>query len=440
MTQEHLIRANVPPKELVDDVFTFSASGIATSRGCLRKASYRYVLNVNVPSNASAALGTKIHKEMEDWFLEKRIPVLAPTKRLLPLAPNPTHPDVLVEHPFRILLPVGAARGFIDLVVPRPVPRLMPDGEAGGWSEDRPAVYDWKSTSNLVYAKSETDLLKDPQTVLYGVAARLTVAKRVSDVPEVDLQWTYTSTKAAESRPVRLRQTLTILEDGLAEVIVTAEKMKAAFAEAAPTQSVDEIEYDLRECDRYGGCPHKTYCTANLVFVATGSGPPLDGEVSAPTVAPAPLPERKPIMADSSILARLRAGAKTPPKTSEPPPPAETAPEAPEPVEASPEPALPHVDVTGLDVPLPTGSAPINSPQASPNVSPEDPPPPPPHANDVPTAKARKGKASPKGGVLELAPAGVENLRATLTFHAQRALTEGSYDLALRLTAVLADI
>lgn len=421
----------------MDDVFTFSASGIATSRGCLRKAAYRYVLNVDVPSNASAALGTKIHKEMEDWFLEKRVPTLAPTKRLLPLAPNPTHPNVLVEHPFRILLPVGVARGFVDLLVPRPVLRLMPDGEAGGWSEDRPAVLDWKSTSNLVYAKSETDLLKDPQAILYGVAARLAVAKRVSDVPEVDLQWTYTSTKAAESRAVKLRQTLTILEDGLAEVIDTAEKMSSAFAAASPLGTLDEVEYDLRECDRYGGCPHKTYCTANQCFVATGSGPPLVGEPSAATVAPITQTERKPSMTAPSILARLRAGAKTPPKVSPPPDPepvetavAESVPAA----KPSPEPPLPLVDVSGLDAPIPPGSAPINSPEAAPNVSPEDPPAP---VEVVPTAKARKGKVPPRAGTFTQAPDGVGDLRATLVFHAQKALAEGDYTQVDRLVGAL---
>lgn len=433
---------NAPPltTPTEDEPFTFSASGISTARGCMRKAAYRYVLGLTTPANASAALGSKIHKEMEDWFVEKRVPMLAPTKRLLPLAPNPTHDGVLVEHPFRLLLPVGVARGFIDLVVPRPDPKRMP---AGDWSPDRPAVFDWKSTSNLAYAKTETDLLKDPQAVLYGVAARLVIAPKVSAVPEVDLQWTYTTTRGADSRPVRVRQTLTILEDGLAEVIATAEEMAKTFAEAAPFGSVDGTPYDLRECDKYGGCPHREACTAAQAFVSTGRGPDLVPRLDAPTEAPTvrPLPERNAPMADSALLARLRAGAKTPPKVQPPP---ETAadsvvaaasPPDPDAVKPSPEPGLPSVDTSGLDEPIPPGTAPINSPQAQPNVSPEDPPAPPPAAK--PRGRPKGSITRPDPSAFAPIPDGVGDLEATLTYFAQKALAEGDPARAVNLATVL---
>jgi hypothetical protein len=320
---------------------------------------------------------------------------------------------------------------------------------AGDWSPDRPAVFDWKSTSNLVYAKSETDLLKDPQAILYGVAARLAVASRVASVPEVDLQWVYTSTKAADSRPVCVRQTLTILEDGLAEVIATAEKMRGAFEAAFPRQSVDEVEYDLRECDKYGGCPHKAYCTANQRFVATGSGPDLgptlDAEKAVPTVRA--LPERRVTMADSALLARLRAGSKTPPKVTAP---VETA-AAPETVlvpetaanvvKPSSEPDLPKVDVSGLDMALQPGSSPINSPEAAANVSPEDPPAPA-VVPTAPSAKARKGKRSTDAVAAGFVASvdggnGLGDLRITLAYNAQKALAEENFALAEKLVAAL---
>lgn len=433
-----------------DEVFTFSASGISTARGCLRKAAYRYVLNVDTPANKSAALGSAIHKEMEEWFLQKQVPTLAPAKRLLPLAPNPTHPGLCVERPFRILLPVGAARGFKDLLVLRPENRLMPDGD---WSGDRPAVFDWKSTSNLAYAKSEVDLLKDPQAILYGVAARLAVAKRVSDVPEVDLQWSYTTTRGADTRAVRLRQTLAILEDGLSEVIDTATQMRSAFAEAATQGLLDEVEYDLRECERFGGCPHKAYCEAQQHYAMHGVA--LDLRKKGSTVE-SPNQETPPDLvgetvpmsaANSALLAKLRAAAKTPPRVVENPPALEIraegsvvnppAPEVIATIKPTPEPELPKPDTSGLDFPLPVGAAPINSEIAAPNVTPEDPPAPAVVVAEVVTQSRTPRRTKRPAVVLPAVDPVEQNLEATLREEASRALQARQYAHAARVVAVL---
>jgi hypothetical protein len=425
-----------------DEVFTFSASGISTARGCGRKAVYRYVNGISTEPNASAKLGTAIHSEMERWYLEKVVPEIAATRRLLPLAPNPTHPGVHVERPFRILLPVGAARGFKDLLVERPESRLMPTGY--DWSPERPAVFDWKSTSNLIYAKTEDDLVKDPQAILYGAAARLAVARKVRDVPEVDLQWTYTSTKRNESRPVRVRQTLTILEDGLAEVIQTATEMRQTFADAASLgeKGVNETPYDLRECEKYGGCPHREYCTAFQHFASFGSGPtvgldPPEAAVTLPVATPpAALRRKDSKMVESNTLARLRNAGKTPPKAAAPEaPPAAATEAAPEAVKPSPEPPLPKPDTSGLDTPLPPGSSPINSAEASPNVSPTDPPAP---GGDASPAPKRGGRKAPKApDVVEVPQYVVGDLRATVSAHMHKAVADENFPLAAALVEVL---
>lgn len=433
------------------ELFVFSASGISTYRGCGRKAAYRYIGGIVTEPNASAKLGTAIHSEMERWYLNKEVPTIAAARRLLPLAPNPTHPDVVVERAFRLLLPVGAARGFKDLFVPRPEARLMPDPTEWDWSGDRPAVFDWKSTSNLAYAKSEADLVTDPQAILYGAAARIAVARKVVDVPEVDLQWTYTSTKRADAKAVRLRQTLPILEDGLGEVIATATEMRKTFAEASALgeKGVDETPYDLRECDRYGGCPHRDYCTAFQHYAVYGRALPdpnaLDAEYEAVTVAtptpnvPAALRRRKE-PAVSSTLARLRAAAKTPPAVTPAPevqPPAESA-TAPDAVtKPSPEPGLPTPDTSGLDTPIPPGTSPINSPQAAPNVSPDDPVPEGTEAAE-PAKGKRRQKAAPKvPDVVEVPVRAVGDLRATVSAAMAEAAAAEDFQLASALCGVL---
>lgn len=396
-------------------------------------------------------MGTAIHSEMEAWYLQKKVPEIAATKRLLPLAPNPTHPDVHVERAFRLLLPVGAARGFKDLLVPRPEARLMPTPTEWDWSPERPAVFDWKSTGNLAYAKTETDLLTDPQAILYGAAARLAVARRVPDVAEVDLQWTYTSTKRAESKVVRIRQTLPILEDGLGEVIATATEMRKTFSEASALgeKGVDETPYDLRECEKYGGCAHREYCTAFQHYAVYGRALPdpnavpdpnaLDAEYEVVTVA-VPKALRRKEASMSSTLARLRAAAKTPPQAT-PAPAAESAPPTTEGAEAvtkpSAEPPLPVPDTSGLDTPTPPGTAPINSPQAAPDAAPTDPVPEGSTVAEPPkVSRSRKGAAkSPDVVSRPVFEAG--DLRATVSEAFRLASETEDYALASALAGVL---
>jgi hypothetical protein len=314
------------------------------------------------------------------------VPAHAAAKRLLPILPSPMHPDLHVEHAFRLLLPPGAARGYIDLLIPQPVLKYMPTGD---WSPKRPVVIDHKTTSNLFYAKTSEELRTDPQAILYGLEARVHVSRerkqKVSDIPEVDLQWGYTSTRGpAEVRPVRLRQSLPILEDGLGPLLDDARAMAAGLAHGV----TKDLEYDLRACEAFGGCPYRLRCDAYKNY-QNGSTPSrtTDGAYASTMT--------------SALLAKLQKASQSAPKAKpEDVPPAAVSTPAPEPttethdVKPSPEPALPKPDTTGLDV-KPTEPVAINSPEAAPDVSPEDPPVPGEVATSTPKKRVGRPKKAP---------------------------------------------
>lgn len=400
MTSDAQPARSLPSDPDPDDVFEFSASAINTWSGCKMKYGHGYFDGLRPEGNASAKRGQQIHREIEDWLTKKIVPADATAKRLLPLNPLPTHPGLRVEHPFRILFKQGAARGFIDLLVSNPILSKMPKGP---WRPLVPVIFDQKSTGRMEFAKTSEDLRTDPQAILYGVEARRVVAMerkiKVVDVPEVDLCWNYGSTKTKETRPVHLRQSLAILEDGLGPLLETVSEMAASVG--TPTKDLD---YDLRECDRYGGCAHRSYCPAHQSYLF---GSVRNDSFPAASDAPNPEtnPERTPKMAND-VMAKLRKlGAQPakppPPEVLEENPPAKTASDQ----KVTPEPDLPKPDVAVLDEkPIPPGTSPVNPPDAAPNVSPEDPPAPEVLDHAEIEAGTKKKRGRPKGSGTKAAP------------------------------------
>lgn len=382
--------------ELVDapDLFEFSPSAIKLWRECQLAYSFSYIDGHRKGDTEATLKGTAIHTELEEWLRTKAVPTIPAAKRLLPLIPHPMHPRLWIEHAFRTLYPVGACRGFMDVAIPNPNTKYLP--VPAGVSEpafdpDVPIVMDHKSTKGLEYALTPTDLRTDPQAVLYGAALRLDVARergtnRIEDVPEVDLVWNYTSKSKAEVRPVRLRQSLAILEDGLGVVLDDARAMAKVWSieggTAASLYAQKAVERDLRTCDKYGGCFHRERC-------------PAYGKKSYSNSTETPV--------SSSTLARLRNNRIQNAASLKAEVDAElgpvNAPPAPGPIGYDPDPgvkaepsrtvkpspapkSMPLIDTSGATA----GSA-VNPPDAAPNVSADDPP---------PASKPAKGKSKAK--------------------------------------------
>lgn len=330
--------------------------------------------------------------------------------RLLPLP----RPDFLIEHEIRLLTPPGVVKGFVDLFVPRP--------EADGWpvglEADLPTVFDHKTTANLSYAKSEDDLLTDPQALLYGLAARVHVKEKTGKMPEhVGLVWNYVQTKGEPyTRSVRVRQSLKVLESGLEPLFAQAADMATALK---TRPQPNDMPYNTDSCDKYGGCSYRDICPHAR---KAGSVSLSDLETLPPTAHPVAEPEQKkepePMSDTLERLRKLNASkmtVKAPPaeKPAEPPP-AETK-KATEPeVRISPEPKLEKLPTEGV----------VASEVEAPIVPPDAPKPSP--------AKSRKAKSAE--------PAPPAEVLASVDNHILAALSRHDYATVITLAEAAARI
>lgn len=313
-------------------VLHFSASQIKTFRGCPRKWWFTSVKGLKSDPGPGAALGTEIHAQLENWLLSKALPEHPAALALLPLLPHP-HERMLVEHQFQLLTKAGIARGFIDLYLPNSEGVVRPE-HLMAFPEKNPFVHDHKSTARLDYALTEAELEEDPQAILYGLEARR-YAKTLEDVI---LSWGYTQTKGRPAvKPVVVRQTRSMFEDGFLKVLDNATKMGVL----AECEHETDIPFDTAECDSYGGCPHRKICTAysaRVIGLSTKNlldslDAPKDGvygeitesnmgfleELAKKANEPFSVPAADPVLTESVTAAPAEAPPITPEPTEMPP-------------------------------------------------------------------------------------------------------------------------
>ena len=417
-----MIVCNFVTSEL-GQVFNFSASAISAWRACNMRYGFEYIEGLRSPPKPSAQLGTDTHSVMERYYLtqgrslatEVESEALTMAKALMEVAPKP-HPQLVPEHSFSIMFPVGKARGFIDLPDTRDV--------------TNPTVWDWKTTSqSFSKVKTPEELETDPQAVLYGIQARLIAAKKVTAVPKARIILAFVQSKRVKPKThlTILDQTLPMLEDGTRLVLDDAAKMRTAKEHGV----VKDLDFDLRRCNDYGGCPHQEYCSAYRDFHRRpGSRPEL--ELKDPEV-------------DPELLARLQQMAKGAPKAPKAPTaamvaaptpttPTPTPVAEPEPVQPSPEPTIQPFDLPGLDDPIPADALPaVNPPDAQPDVTPEDPPAPPAPVEPPPKATKAKGSKAKASVTPPVAPVNDGAEEPILKFFAEDAFGELARSLVVTL-------
>ena len=248
-----------------------SASQIGTYIDCKRKWGWRYLTGYKDPAAASAQVGSRVHELLEDYLRTAKPPNYKETLKLL----NARGAEKVYE-PGRI------AEAFLPFL-PAPGPHL--DVEEEFWHDyyygkvdvaylaetGIPVVMDHKTSSNIkLYAKTEEDLLGDPQAMIYAdVAMERTGSK------EAYLVWNYGST----SSPYKVKRVaLKVLREHsravLASLAPTAEEMQALYkikAYEEQTQPIETLHQTLTDmvlklppsmesCGKYGGCPNLSRC------------------------------------------------------------------------------------------------------------------------------------------------------------------------------------
>lgn len=216
-----------------------SPSQISTFRECPSKWAFRHLDKIPAPQTSSAARGEECHGHWER-YLRDSTPIPGDTEtgriaqELVQWLPPPRTPGILVEEPLHIDAPGWSCIGRVDWVVP---------------AEGYVVVGDHKTTSNLRYAKSATDLATDPQGVLYAAWAMVRFRVR-----EVRLAWNYVQTRGRrDTLPIRATMTHETVDTALVGIVETINAMRATTSsETAETRDA---------CSLYGGCPYRDRCS-----------------------------------------------------------------------------------------------------------------------------------------------------------------------------------
>lgn len=221
--------------------------------GCLRRWYYRKVEGRPEPEGESQKVGTRGHGEIEDYLHTGQM-VLGQhainAKRFLP----PPSPELQLEVPIddgTLLLAGVPVVGFIDYL--NTSGRVVLDhGDLE--DPDRSAeVVDWKFTGRRDFPSAHEVATAIPM-VIYGEWA----ARRLA-LEWVRLSHVYISTRRREVS----KRSLRINRSELAPTWERAERVVRRLVQAARCASASDVDANTDACTAYGGCPHRSYCTAS---------------------------------------------------------------------------------------------------------------------------------------------------------------------------------
>lgn len=220
-----------------------SASQVSTFRRCKRRWHWEYVGGHKQPPTPSQALGTAIHSAMEHYVqtgeIKTTVDGIEVEKFVRALSQHVEH-DTTIEVERSIELktfPKGPKWvGYIDY-----------------W-DTQGTIRDYKTTSNLRYAKTPHELENDIQSCAYAYAWLLHHPERDS----VRVVFTYAETRNKKTKTTEV------------EVNITRQHAEAAWQDALSDvrdmvklyKNKDSLSVDANPeaCNDYGGCPHKTRC------------------------------------------------------------------------------------------------------------------------------------------------------------------------------------
>lgn len=199
-----------------------SPSQVATLDSCDRKWAWEKLARQPRKFNAAAQLGTECHDVLEMWE-GKGIPPDPKTiqgKIVLPGLKFLPQPSKLLQLERYMMFSFGGHdwHGYKDI-------------EYFAWVEGRPLaiVNDHKTTSNLIWALTEEQLVADPQGVIYGYDGMLKYGTQ-----EAWLRWIYYQTRGAKKAiVVQSRVSFEQARAGMEVLVPLADRMDAYRQHAA---------------------------------------------------------------------------------------------------------------------------------------------------------------------------------------------------------------
>jgi len=215
---------------------------------------FEYVEGLKPPTSPKQQFGTDVHKVLEHWLMTGKIDdsiEAEVAKQGVPWIPPPDT-RLLTEHNINFKWNDRASiNGYIDCIRP---PTMFPY-EA--------LVVDHKTTSDLRWAMSASELMDDPQALIYSIWAMLTY-----EVKEVAARWVYYAAtnpdkgprKPRGSKPIEVKFEAndSIFLDKVARLHQDIERI--VFIRSNEIKG-SELIPNPSSCGMYGGCFHQERCT-----------------------------------------------------------------------------------------------------------------------------------------------------------------------------------
>ncbi len=246
-----------------------SASGLTkidteSTGGCPRRWFFEQVMGKRQPSTEAQRKGTKLHGEIEGHLITGA-PLLTPLVNAGRHYIPERGPGILIEHALAKLTPEGTIAawlraadvplaGHVDIWNHRGI-WIDPEGELR--AEPRANTLetkDWKTTSDLVYAKSAAELAKNVQMVTYAEAG----FRAWTHLEHARLTHVYFRTRGA---PVAKLSTVLCDREQIARRWEYVESLARLAADVARETNPDKVPANRNACGAYRGCPHQSYCS-----------------------------------------------------------------------------------------------------------------------------------------------------------------------------------
>jgi len=229
--------------------FRVSASQINTFCDCPRKWGLEKLDKISGPPSPHAAFGSRVHKQLEEWFEDGTPPDDSSEGRvafsILQHLPVPQTEHLDVERQIDLLVAGAPLIGYVDLSI-----------LAG---REVPFVSDHKTTGSIPnpWMLTPERMPGDTQCALYALDAMLR-----TNSTEVELQWTYGTRDGRKSLPVVKRVTLDEIRPKLLAIRETVEEMREIYENHIDTAL--DLPYNAASCEKYGGCYFNTPEFCNL--------------------------------------------------------------------------------------------------------------------------------------------------------------------------------
>ena len=224
--------------------------------GCARKWYFDKVLGVARPADKALQDGSRFHTEIEKYLGgEITEGELSPTIRAgVHLMPAPLDPAILIEQPIDGVLDLGGVpfSGRADCINTRGT-YIDAFGVLQYDTGAAVEVIDWKSTSNLKYAKRGADLIDNPQMIGYGEFAR----RKWPGVQFIRLSHVAFQKRGSFSAQKNTAVfSVDVVRDRWQSLLATVEQMK----DTAGAKSVADVKPNYAACDKFKGCPYRSMC------------------------------------------------------------------------------------------------------------------------------------------------------------------------------------